>query len=149
VAVALPLPGVARHCEERSDAAIQRDGGVSARLLRSRRNDGPAFPFTTWTQAFAAFERAEAGLQAFERRSAGAPWEEQEAVEREMDARLDALLPALKRLLRIPAPDLEALLTKFALIADYQVGELSGGEACMAVFRRDARRLVEMGTVSE
>lgn len=61
-----------------------------------------------------------------------------------MDACLDALLPALRRLLRTPAPDLEALLTKFALIADHQVGELTGGEACMAVFRRDARRLAKM-----
>jgi hypothetical protein len=97
-------------------------------------------PSEDWTCALAAFREAEAELQAFERRTAGAAWESQEAVEREMDARLDAFLPALRRLLRIPAPDLEAMLTKFDLITDYQVAELTGGEACIALFRRDAAR---------
>jgi hypothetical protein len=142
-AVALPL--VARHCEdpglEPGDAAIQRGVGVGTGLLRSARNDEPTSLPAAWTGALATFERAEAGLQAFERRTTGAPWDLQDAVEREMDARLGVLLAALRRLLAIPAPDLEAPVTKIALIADYQVGELTGGDACMAVFRRDALRL--------
>ena len=94
-----------------------------------------------WRRALAAFEAAEAELRAFERRTAGAPWEEQEAVERGMDEHLDVLYPALRRLLRLPAPDLHALARKIELAIDHEVGTLNGGEACLALLKRDARRL--------
>ncbi|HET9637753.1 MAG TPA: hypothetical protein VFP12_00930 [Allosphingosinicella sp.] len=58
-----------------------------------------------------------------------------------MDARLDALDPALRRLLRAPAPDLKALAKKIELVVDQDVGSIDGGEACMAALKRDARRL--------
>jgi len=94
-----------------------------------------------WRRALAAFEQAEGALRAFERRTAGAPWEEQNAVEEGMDAHLDLLYPALRRLLRIPAPDLHALARKIALAIDHEVGTLTGGETSLAVLKRDAWRL--------
>ena len=54
---------------------------------------------------------------------------------------LVAFNAALRRLLRVPAPDLEALALKIALIVDQDVASLSGGEACMAQLKADAGRL--------
>jgi hypothetical protein len=99
------------------------------------RNDGE------WRHALAAYEAVEAELRAFERRTAGAAWEEQEAVERGMDARLDALRPALLRLVGTPAPDLPAVAAKIALIEAHEVGTLDGGEGCLAVLKFDVLRL--------
>jgi hypothetical protein len=95
-----------------------------------------------WGRALAAFEAAAAELRAFERRTAGVAWEAQEAVEREMDERLDALGPALMRLVYAPAPDLAALATKIALIEAHEVATLDGGEGCLAMLVRDVRRLI-------
>lgn len=94
-----------------------------------------------WRRALAAFEAAEAELRAFERQTAGAPWEEQEAIEEGYGDRLGAMYAALRRLLRLPAPDIPALATKIALAVDHEVGTLDGGEACLAALKRDARRL--------
>lgn len=95
-----------------------------------------------WTRVLAAYRAAEGELRAFERRTAGAPWEEQEAVERGMDACLDALYPALRRLLATPAPDLEAVLIKIALIEAHEGTTLDGGEGCLGALKRDVRRLI-------
>ena len=94
-----------------------------------------------WGEALAAFRVAEAALRAFEARTAGAPWEAQEAVEREMDERLDALGPAIRRLMRTPAPDLGALAKKIELMVDHDLGSDTDGAACLAALKRDARRL--------
>jgi hypothetical protein len=59
-----------------------------------------------------------------------------------MDACLDALCPALRRLLSTPAPDLEAVLTKIALIEAHEGTTLDGGEECLAALKRDVRRLI-------
>lgn len=80
-------------------------------------------------------------MRAFLERTAGAPDEAQEAVEAEMDARLDALGPALLRLLEAPAQDLEALAVKIETIVAHEAWSSSGGEACLANLARDARRL--------
>jgi hypothetical protein len=45
------------------------------------------------------------------------------------------------RLLETPAPDLEALVVKIALIGEHLVWELDGGEECLAWLEADARRL--------
>jgi hypothetical protein len=94
-----------------------------------------------WRRALAAFQAAEGALRACERRTSGAPWAEQDAVEEEYGACLDALHRALRRLLRVPVPDLAALAAKIELIVEHEVATLTGGEACMAALRRDARRL--------
>jgi hypothetical protein len=49
---------------------------------------------------------------------------------------------ALRRLVRTPVPDLEALALKIALVVDEDVASLSGGERCMRVVKSDAQRLV-------
>jgi hypothetical protein len=76
-----------------------------------------------------------------ERRTAGAPWEEQDAVEAEYGDALDGLYAALRRLMRVPAPDVAALAVKIEFVVAHEVATLNGGEACMAALRRDARRL--------
>jgi hypothetical protein len=147
-AVAIPFVPFSRHCEdpgpEPGDAAIQVGGGdgLGAALVdlrspsaRSAGNDGD------WREALAALREAEAAMRAFLERTAGAPDEAQEAVEAEMDARLDALGPALLRLLEAPAQDLEALAVKIETIVAHEAWSSSGGEACLANLARDARRL--------
>ncbi len=94
-----------------------------------------------WKKALAAFRDAEGALQAFLDRTAGAPDGEQRAVEGEMHERLDALEPALLRLLVAPVPDLEALAVKIETIVAHEAWSLTDGEMCMAELCRDARRL--------
>ena len=121
---ALPF---SRHCETRSDAAIQC--GVStdgaAGLLRSARND------EKWHKALGLFAQAEAELEAL------AHTEDDEFYGRAL-GRHGA---ALARLLRAPAPDLEAVARKLDLIVRHHVSELAFGEASMTALRRDVLRL--------
>lgn len=104
-------------------------------LLRMSGDQAP------WDRALAAYRAAEADLRECERRTAGAPWAEQEAVEEEFGDRLDALYAALRRLLRASAPDVGALALKIDLGIEHEVATLNGGEACLAAIRRDAWRL--------
>jgi hypothetical protein len=136
-AVAIPFVPLSRHREERSDAAIRigAGDGLSSGLPRSARNDGG------WSEALAGLREAEGALQAFLDRTAGAPEEAQEAVEAEMDERLDALGPALLRLLAAPAPDLEGLAVKIETIVAHEAWSTTGSEECLADLARDARRL--------
>ncbi|MEA3050779.1 MAG: hypothetical protein QOG84_2615 [Sphingomonadales bacterium] len=46
----------------------------------------------------------------------------------------------MKRLLRVPAPDLGALAMKLDLILDQELWELTGADRCLAALRRDAHR---------
>jgi hypothetical protein len=103
-----------------------------------------------WRRLLAEFRGASAAVAECERRTAGAPWAAQAAIEEEYGGRLDALYAALRRLLRAPAPDLAALAMKIELVIDHEVATLNGGEACLAALRRDARRFAGawMGTVS-
>lgn len=109
-------------------------------LLRSAHNDDADRAAERWRRALGVFEAAEAEVHAFERRTAGAPWEEQDAIEEAYGGRLDAMYAALRRLLRLPAPDFQAFLTKVALVTDHEVATLEGGEACMAALKRDIGR---------
>lgn len=112
-----------------------RGSDAGSRIPDRVRDDGE------WVKALADLRRAEEELRAFEARTAGAPDEEQEAVEAEMDARLDALGPALLRLLAAPAPDLAALVVKIETIVAHEAFSTSGGEDCLEGLARDARRL--------
>ena len=80
-------------------------------------------------------------MRRYEVLTAGAPWEEQAAIEEAYGDRLDAMYAALRKLMRLRAPDLAALATKVVLAVDHEVGTLTGGEACMATLKRDALRL--------
>jgi hypothetical protein len=94
-----------------------------------------------WDRAFAAFRGAEAEMRRYEALTAGAPWEEQAAIEEAYGDRLDAMYAALRRLMRLRAPDVTALAMKIVLAVDHEVATLTGGEACMAALKRDALRL--------
>jgi hypothetical protein len=80
-------------------------------------------------------------MRTFEGATAGAPWEEQAAIEEGFGDRLDAMYDALRRLMRLRAPDLAALTTKIVLAVDHEVATRAGGEGCMATLKRDAVRL--------
>ena len=84
-----------------------------------------------WDRALARFRMEEAGLEAV------AHSEDDDVYDRAL-MRFNA---ALRRLLRTPAPDLAAFSAKLDLAVDQDVATLSGGEACMAALKRDARRL--------
>jgi hypothetical protein len=64
---------------------------------------------------------------------------------RELEERfgeLDGLrLAALRRLFKIPAPDIAALALKLELAVCDQAWELTGCESCLAAMADDARRL--------
>jgi hypothetical protein len=64
-----------------------------------------------------------------------------EPVEDRINDLESAQTAALKRLLRIPAPDLPALALKIELIVDQDVATLDGGERCLAVLKADGQRL--------
>jgi hypothetical protein len=136
-AVAMPFVGCAgpRHSREGGNPALSPGADSGGWISDQVRDDG------IWKQALAALRSAEAELSAFEARTAGAPDEEQEAVELEMDERLEALGPALLRLLGAPAPDLEALVVKIETIIAHEAWSSSGGEDCLEDLARDARRL--------
>ena len=84
-----------------------------------------------WRKALARFRRAEARLKALKH----------EPDEDLYDNANSVFFHALKKLVRTPAPDLPALALKIDLAVDYEVAELTGGEACLAALKRDARRL--------
>lgn len=108
-AAALPFVGRGgspRHARESGNSDHATPSSSADWIPDQVRDDGQ------WGFALAVYREAEAELRAFERRTAGAAWEEQEAVERGMDERLAALGPALLRLVETPAPNLEALLVK-------------------------------------
>jgi hypothetical protein len=89
---------------------------------------------TKWDRALARFRGAEAALIEAE----GGP-------DHLFDALNDRFHAALRRLLRTPAPDLAALAIKIDLVVDHEVVTLTGGEACLAALKRDARRLAGIG----
>lgn len=69
------------------------------------------------------------------------------------DRALGRFNQALRGLVRAPAPDLRAFSAKpvlsqvegLDLAVDQEVATLTGGEACMAALKRDARRLARLG----
>jgi hypothetical protein len=125
LAAACAVP-FARHCErsEAIQSALPSGEGAGLPRRSAPRNDGK------WQKALARFVRAEAGLEAVAHVDEDGPY----------DRALGRLNAALARLLRTPAPDLEAAAGKLDLIMRYEVFELSFGEASLAALRRDLRR---------
>ena len=98
-----------------------------------------------WERNLADYRRAEAELIRFGR-ATGERAEELTyliawSVEKRFNDRVVLVCRGLRRLLKTPAPDLEALALKIELIVDQDVASLSGGPSCMAVLKADARRL--------
>lgn len=63
------------------------------------------------------------------------------ALDEALGDHLGAFYAALRRLLRTPAPDFDALAAKIILAVDHEVGTLIGGERCLAALKADVRRL--------
>jgi hypothetical protein len=103
-----------------------------------------------WTRALAAYRRAEARVAAFKAEEARLPLARRafpacaDLEERfgELD---DRRFAALRRLLRLPAPDLAALTLKLDLAIADQAWELTGAEDCLAAIAADAGRLARGG----
>lgn len=99
-----------------------------------------------WTRTLAAYRRAEARVASFKAAERLLPPPRRafpacEPLEEEF-GRLDSLrLAALRRLFRLPAPDLRALALKLALAVADQAWELNGCESCLSALAEDARRL--------
>ena len=103
-----------------------------------------------WTRTLAAYRRAEARVAAFKAAEALLPPERREwPAVRPLEERfgdLDSLrLAALRRLFRIPAPDLAALSLKLDFALADQAWELEGCESCLEAMAEDARRLADKG----
>ncbi|HEX8513831.1 MAG TPA: hypothetical protein VF688_12080 [Allosphingosinicella sp.] len=103
-------------------------------MLRSARDDG------RWERALARFRAVEAEMRAVERATAGGSAEEEEGLEPVYMALLGEHIAALRRLMKVRAPDLRALALKIELAIDQEVGTLTGGELCLAALKRDVRR---------
>jgi hypothetical protein len=86
-----------------------------------------------WARALDAYETAEEAMLEAEASPAGD--------EAEDDARRDALCAALGRLLRTPAPDLQALRLKIDIALEQGAGTPPGWAACLVAIRADALRL--------
>jgi len=95
-----------------------------------------------WQRALARLKVAEEEMRAVERLTAGGTAEEEEAVEEAYDARLGDHTAALLRVMKVRAPDLPALALKIELAIDQEVGTLTGGDLCLAILKRDVRRLI-------
>jgi hypothetical protein len=122
-ATAIPLP---RHCEERSDAAIQLGASTPTPhgLLRSARND------EKWQRALTRYARAETEIEALKH------CEDDDLYDRAVGRQI----ATLGRLLKAPAPDLTAAAWKLELIVRHAAYELRYGDAAFSVLLVDLRR---------
>jgi hypothetical protein len=103
-----------------------------------------------WERALAAFRHAEARLACFLAQEASLSaqartWPGCEAIEEGFNDLECLRIDALKRLLRVPAPNLRSLSLKVDLTVDEEVATLTGGERCLAMLKADARRLAYGG----
>jgi len=99
-----------------------------------------------WTRSLAAFRRAEARMAAFKARERLLPPERRAFPAcRDLEERFGDLNElrhaALRRLLRIPSPDIAALALKLELVVADQAWELVDTETCLEAIAADARRL--------
>ncbi len=126
-------------------------GGGAGLLGDSRQATVPdAAVRRRWARTVAAYRRAEARVAAFKADEARLPPERREwPAVRALEERfgdLDSLrLAALRRLFRIPAPDLAALSLKLDLALADQAWELTGCDTCLEAIAADARRLSRIG----
>ena len=107
------------------------------------RGDGKGRGDGAWRRALARLRTVEAEVRAVERATAGGTAEEEEALQEVYDARLGDHSEALRRLMKVRAPNLQALALKIEMAIDEEVGSLTGGEACLAALKRDVKRLMK------
>jgi hypothetical protein len=141
-AMGVPLSrSLPRHCEERSDEAIQGPALAPGGLLRSARNDGGGFG-----AALAAFRAAQAEVAAIEAATAGRSAAEEEAWLPAHDAACAAMEAALAALLALPAPNLPAFAVKLDLLFTHRVEPGAADEADIRSALGDARRFASFGS---
>jgi hypothetical protein len=103
-------------------------------------------PTASWNRALARFRRAESALAECRAGQAALPaaqraWPHSQALDDAFGRLDDVRFAALRRLLRVPAPDLAELALKIDLIVADQARELTGAEDCIIRLGVDARRL--------
>jgi hypothetical protein len=127
----LPLDG-----EGRVGVAVRPVGASQALPRVPESTPSPPSPIEgeggMWERTLAAYHAAEAAAGAV----AG-----DAAREEEYGDRLGKMYGALRRLLCLPAPGLEAFALKVVLAIDHELATLAGGEPCLAAIRREAVRL--------
>jgi hypothetical protein len=114
----------------------ERGEGDDAGTLRRR-----------WARTLAAYRRAQARVAAYKAQEARLPAERRAFPCDDLEAafaRVDSLrFAALRRLLRLPAPDLAALALKLDLAVADSAWELTGCEDCLVIAAIDAKRLCD------
>jgi len=108
------------------------EGPLPSPIGRSEQSN--SFAVTKWDRALKRFRRAEATLASV------AHSEDDELYDR----MLGRFNRALRGLVRAPATDFAAFSVKLDLAVDHEIAALTGGEACMAALKRDARRLASI-----
>ncbi|MEA3061349.1 MAG: hypothetical protein QOJ94_1130 [Sphingomonadales bacterium] len=120
------------------------------RQAQGERGEGAATLRRRWSGTLAAYRRAEARVAGFKAGEALLPAERRAwPACRDLEERFGALdslrFAALRRLLRLPAPDLPALALKLDLAVADSAWELTGCETCFEAIAADARRLARGG----
>ncbi|HEX8124519.1 MAG TPA: hypothetical protein VF548_02955 [Allosphingosinicella sp.] len=102
-----------------------------------------------WERAVTIWRRAEARVAAFEAEERLLPAKRRALAADALEARFEQLdklrLAAVRRLLRLPAADLPALVLKLDLAIAEQAWEDSGSEDCLTLIAADARRISGKG----
>jgi type VI protein secretion system component VasA len=99
-----------------------------------------------WARTLATYRRAEARVAGFKAEEALLPearraWPACRDLEERFGALDSRRFAALRRLLRLPAPDLPALALMLDLAIADQAWEITDCETCLVMLAADARRL--------
>ena len=129
-ACALPL---ARHPELVSGSSSPPPERVTSWTLKQVQGDEEA-RLERWRDALARFEQADREVEALVHCRN----------QRTYDRALARHSTALKRLMRVPAPDLSAAGVKLELIVRHQLFEATFAEAALATLRRDIARIAAL-----
>jgi hypothetical protein len=139
----VPVAASSRGAQRRGNPELDCFPRLAAGVAKTHRR---------WREALRAFRCADIAKDRFEEASSAKAFgpgrrsfDAQEALEERFAGFVDAADAAMLRLLKTPAPDLDALALKIALIADHLVWELDGGEECLAWLEADARGLPAHG----
>jgi hypothetical protein len=119
--------------------------GASALAMVSASTSAGSASRRRWERAVAALRRAEARVAAFEAKERLLTPGRRELAADALEARFEQVdrlrLTAVRRLLRLPAGDLPALVLKLDLAVAEQAWEDNGSEGCLALIAADARRI--------
>jgi len=125
--------------------AFAGEGGAAAVPFSPASGAARSSARRRWERAVGAWRRAEARVAAFEAEERLLPAERRELACDALDDRFERLdqlrLAAVRRLLRLPAADLPALVLKLDLVVAEQAWEDSASEDCLALIVADARRI--------